>query len=173
MGKLQLAQDTLDQIGADIGVNVPRDSREAFAYYSILGRVALARDDVPRALAALTSALEGYEAHDIRWGARVTVLCARAEAYVRAGNLAAARADANAAMTTARELQADRPVSIFTGYSLMALSFVQRKAGDEAGAARSARQAHRHFEAMLGPEHPDTRAAERAAIGKPAQMNAA
>lgn len=166
-GDFQSAQAIVDQLLRRSGTMIPSNSRDDLALRSLEGRIALARGDVPRALKQLSLALDDYDARGMQVGAVVTVLCARSEAHLRSGNIQAAIDDAQRALAVARVLQANKPASVHTAYSLLALSKVEAVQRNSPASRLNATEAARQFAATLGEHHSETRAATRLSLGAP------
>ena len=151
------AQVVYDRASAEIGVNVARETSEGIGAYGIEAKLAAARGDFTHAVEAYGHAIDFFEGHHITVGALAAALYGRGDVRLRAGNPAAARADAQRALEISRALQGTRPASAHTGLSLALLARIEDAGGNRAAARQHAAEAATQLRAALGPDHPETK----------------
>jgi len=155
MGNVERAARELAQIEERYGTVLPPDSVPAITILYLQGRIALARLQWDRAVAELTRTIAFFEERGMAVAPVTRALNARAEAYLRQGNLQAARADAQRALEISRKLQDAKPYSSLTGYALLQLAEVESVAQGQDAARKTAGEALRHLSETLGAGHHD------------------
>lgn len=163
MGDYARAERELRDVEQTFAAAIPPNSVPAIAIRHIKGRLASARGDLDAALSDQSVTIEFFDTRQMAVAPLTRALAARAEVYIRRGDLAAARRDAQRAVEISRKLQDSKPHSSLTGLSLLQLAQVELAAGDGAKAQTIAEEAVAHLDATLGAEHPETLRAKQLA----------
>jgi serine/threonine-protein kinase len=148
-GRLKEAQALLAKGLAEPLTDSPSDRIAAGNCKSARAQFALARGDAAEGLALFTDLLstpklrDATRSHYLQW---------RARAHLAAGDAAAARQDAEAALKIARQLQGAQPNSFRTALALDALARVLA-AQQDAAAATTRQEADTALAANLAPTH--------------------
>lgn len=155
MGDPDRAAALLAEIDTKFGGQIPDDSVPATTIRYVKGRIAGVKGDLAQADALLTQTIEFFDRRQMAISPVTRALNARAEIKLRAGNVAAARADAQRALEISQKLQDAKPYSSLTGLSLLQLAEVESVAGDRQKSQAAAQQALANLTESLGAEHPD------------------
>ncbi|MFO1326698.1 MAG: serine/threonine-protein kinase [Rubrivivax sp.] len=162
-GERDAAHQTLDEARRLFGPQLPPDSMPAVTLKQFAAREALLAGRAAEARDGFTRVIDFFESRGMRVAPVVTALRSRADALRQLGDLGAAAADLDRALTLARTLQGDKPYSSHVGRTLAGLYPVLLAQGRTDEARRTAAQAAAALERALGADHPDTRRAREAA----------
>lgn len=154
--ELAAARDRYDAVATKIGKEIAPGSPSALNTLALEGLLAKAEGRPEDARVIFTKILDTMEQRKLVVGTMVTVLRERALLSLKLGDVAAATADAERALTLARRFQADKPSSLLTGFSLLAVAEAHAAAGRRDLVLRFASQAETELLAAAGEHHPDT-----------------
>jgi eukaryotic-like serine/threonine-protein kinase len=125
-------------------------------------RLALSRDRLDAAEAAIGPVLVAFEAAGARSQSFVNALRTRAELRGKRKELPAALQDARRALDLATALQGGRANSSASGHCWLLLARLHQDAGERPAAMAAFKNAAEHLGAVLGEDHPETRKARLA-----------
>ena len=153
-GDLDLAARTLAEATA-VAESLPPDTPIRLIVSLRRAKLDLARNEPRRALDSIQPVLAVYEKRKMRIAPLALALLIRADAEHRLANDADAMRDANDALAITQKIQGDRPLSLLTGQSWLALARIDRDRGAVDEARTAARNALPHLVDMMGPAHRD------------------
>jgi serine/threonine protein kinase len=156
LGNLAAATEYLNQ-AALAGKSMPDESPPAIALKIMRGRIALSENRLKDARAALTEAIGNSAASVVPLRAWLT----RAEVELAQGDLVAAAADAQQALSSAQALQRGVPHSNRSGLAWLMLGRVKAAAGDPNGAHLAFEAAVEHLSETVDANHPALQMARR------------
>jgi serine/threonine protein kinase len=156
LGNLAAATEYLNQ-AALAAKSMPDGSPPATALKIMRGRIALSENRLNDARAALTEAIGNRAASSVPGRAWLT----RAEVELAQGDLAAATADAQQALSSAQALQRGVPHSNRSGLAWLMLGRVKAATGDANGAHLAFEAAVEHLSDTVDADHPALQMARR------------
>jgi tetratricopeptide (TPR) repeat protein len=158
LGRTDEAQASLEQAETPMASLPPVHSARIRGAL-VQARIDLARDDLEAADRRYAAVIDRLRQHNLETPPLVSALRGRAEVALKRGDAAAALADAEAAVRTARALQGSNAHSDTTGLAWLTLARVLRANGARDRSAEASANAHAELAQTLGSDHPETRAA--------------
>jgi tetratricopeptide (TPR) repeat protein len=150
LGDVAMARDFLTKAAAVIEAKAPPGSGMSFALAIVRGKLALSERHFGDARTALATVIDRVKTTAHAVGA----LTVRAEVNLEDDQLAAAEADARAALSLSEKLQGGKPYSNRTGLAWFVLARTLEKQGNTIEASKAVQSAVLHLTNTVDSNHP-------------------